>query len=61
MAERLDWVDMLCQESDHTGNQMTFEFEQAMRKLAPNSVIVADDITRNASLWDLAERPRPEL
>ena len=38
--------------SDHSYNHMMFEFEQAKRKLAPNGVVVADDISWNAPLWD---------
>jgi predicted O-methyltransferase YrrM len=56
LVDGLDTIDMFFHDSDHTYEHMTFEFEQAMRKLAPNSVIVADDIAWNASLWDFADR-----
>ena len=56
LVDRLDSIDMFFHDSDHTYAQMTFEFEQAMRKLAPASVIIADDISWNASLWDFADR-----
>ena len=58
LIDRLDAIDMFFHDSDHTYNHMMFEFDQAMRKLTPNSVIVADDISWNASLWDFADRHR---
>jgi predicted O-methyltransferase YrrM len=56
--DRLDTFDMFFHDSDHTYQHMIFEFEQAMRKLTPNGVIVADDISWNASLWDFAGKLR---
>jgi predicted O-methyltransferase YrrM len=58
LVDRLGAVDMFYHDSDHTYNHMVFEFEQAKRKLAPNSVVVADDISWNASLWDFADKYR---
>jgi len=56
LIDRLDTIDMFFHDSDHTYNHMTFELDQAVRKLAPNGVIIADDIAWNASLWDFADR-----
>lgn len=58
LVDRLDSIDMFFHDSDHTYHHMMFEFEQAMRKLSPNGVIVADDISWNESLWDFAEKHR---
>lgn len=58
LIDRLGAIDMFFHDSDHTYNHMMFEFDQAMRKLAPNSIIVADDISWNTSLWDLADTHR---
>jgi predicted O-methyltransferase YrrM len=58
LVDRLDRIDMFFHDSDHTYDHMTFEFEQAMRKLAPDGVIIADDIAWNASLWDFADKHR---
>jgi len=58
LVDRLAAIDMFFHDSDHTYGHMTFEFDQVMRKLAPNSVIVADDISWNASLWDFADKHR---
>lgn len=58
LIDRLDGIDMFFHDSDHTYNHMMFEFDQAMRKLKPNGVIVADDISWNTSLWDFADRYR---
>jgi predicted O-methyltransferase YrrM len=37
---------------------MMFEFRQAKRKLVPGGLVVADDISWNASLWDFADEFR---
>jgi predicted O-methyltransferase YrrM len=58
MVDGLSAVDMFYHDSDHSYNHMAFEFEQASRKLAPNSAVVADDISWNASLWDFADKHR---
>jgi len=58
LVDRLPSVDMFYHDSDHSYNHMAFEFEQARRKLAPVSVVVADDISWNASLWDFADKYR---
>jgi predicted O-methyltransferase YrrM len=58
LVDRLDSIDMFFHDSDHTYNHMMFEFEQAMRKLAPDGIIIADDISWNASLWDFADNYR---
>jgi predicted O-methyltransferase YrrM len=58
LIDRLGPIDMFFHDSDHTYHHMMFEFDQAMRKLAPNSVIVADDISWNTSLWDFADTHR---
>jgi predicted O-methyltransferase YrrM len=56
LVDRLDTIDMFFHDSDHTYHHMTFEFDQAMRKLAPDGVVIADDISWNESLWDFADR-----
>jgi predicted O-methyltransferase YrrM len=56
LIDRLETIDIFFHDSDHTYNHMSFEFDQAMRKLAPNGVIIADDISWNASLWDFADK-----
>jgi predicted O-methyltransferase YrrM len=58
LIDRLDSIDMFFHDSDHTYNHMMFEFDQAMRKLKAHGVIVADDISWNASLWDFADKHR---
>jgi predicted O-methyltransferase YrrM len=55
LVDRVDRIDMFFHDSDHTYHHMMFEFEQAMRKLVPGGVILADDIAWNASLWDFAD------
>jgi predicted O-methyltransferase YrrM len=55
LVERLPAIDMFYHDSDHTYNHMMFEFRQAKRKLVPGGLIVADDISWNASLWDFAD------
>lgn len=55
LIERLPAVDMFYHDSDHTYNHMMFEFLQAKRKLVPGGLVVADDISWNAALWDFAD------
>jgi predicted O-methyltransferase YrrM len=55
LVDKLDRIDLFFHDSDHTYNHMMFEFNEAMRKLTPGGVILADDISWNASLWDFAE------
>ena len=56
LIDRLDRIDLFFHDSDHTYQQMMFEFEQALRKLAPNGLIIADDVSWNASLRDFADK-----
>jgi predicted O-methyltransferase YrrM len=42
-------------DSDHTYDHMMFEFRHALRKLTPGGLIVADDISWNAAMWDFAD------
>jgi predicted O-methyltransferase YrrM len=58
LVDTMDRIDMFFHDSDHTYHHMMFEFEQAMRKLVPGGVILADDIAWNASLWDFADARR---
>ena len=55
LMDRLDRIDLFFHDSDHSYAHMMFEYEQAMRKLAAGGVILADDISWNASLWDYAD------
>jgi len=55
LVERLPTIDMFYHDSDHTYNHMMFEFREAKRKLAPGGLVVADDISWNAALWDFAD------
>jgi predicted O-methyltransferase YrrM len=55
LIDRLPAVDMFFHDSDHNYNHMIFEFREAKRKLASGGLLVADDISWNASIWDFAE------
>jgi predicted O-methyltransferase YrrM len=55
LVDRVDRIDLFFHDSDHTYNHMMFEFNEVMRKLVPGGVIIADDISWNASLWDFAD------
>lgn len=55
LIDEVDTIDMFYHDSDHTYDHMMFEFREAMRKLRPGGLIVGDDISWNASLWDLAD------
>lgn len=55
LLERLGKIDMFYHDSDHTYDHMMFEFSEAKKYLAKHGVIVSDDISWNASLWDFAD------
>jgi predicted O-methyltransferase YrrM len=55
LIDSLPEVDIFYHDSDHTYNHMMFEFREARRKIARGGLIVADDISWNAALWDFAD------
>jgi predicted O-methyltransferase YrrM len=55
MVDKLDAVDIFYHDSDHTYNHMMFEFHQAKRKLSKGGLVVGDDVSWNASVWDFAD------
>jgi SAM-dependent methyltransferase len=56
LIEKVDSVDLFYHDSDHTYDHMMFEFREAKRKLKPGGLIVGDDISWNASVWDFADQ-----
>jgi predicted O-methyltransferase YrrM len=56
MIDQVDSVDLFYHDSNHTYDHMMFEFRQAKRKLNPGGLIVGDDISWNASVWDFADQ-----
>jgi predicted O-methyltransferase YrrM len=56
MIDKLDSIDLFYHDSDHTYDHMMFEFREAKRKLRPGGLIVGDDISWNASVWDFADQ-----
>jgi len=55
LLKKLGKVDMFYHDSDHTYDHMMFEFKEAKSYLTKDGVIVSDDISWNASLWDFAD------
>jgi predicted O-methyltransferase YrrM len=55
LVDRLDSIDFFYHDSDHTYDHMMFEFRQAKRKLKKGGLVVSDDVSWNASLWDFAD------
>jgi predicted O-methyltransferase YrrM len=55
MVDKLDAIDFFYHDSDHTYNHMMFEFHQAKRKLNKGGLVVGDDVSWNASVWDFAD------
>ena len=55
MVDKVDAIDFFYHDSDHTYDHMMFEFREAKRKLTSGGLIVGDDISWNASLWDFAD------
>jgi len=58
LVDRLDAIDLFFHDSDHTYDHMMFEFTEAKCKLEPGGLIVSDDVSWNASLWDFADEFR---
>lgn len=56
LVDELPAIDMFYHDSDHTYNHMMFEFKEAKRKLTPGGLIIGDDISWNASVWDFADQ-----
>jgi predicted O-methyltransferase YrrM len=55
MVDKVDSIDFFYHDSDHSYNHMMFEFHQAKRKLNKGGLVVGDDVSWNASLWDFAD------
>jgi predicted O-methyltransferase YrrM len=55
LVDGMPTIDMFYHDSDHTYNHMMFEFREAKRKIVPGGLIVADDISWNAALWNFAD------
>jgi predicted O-methyltransferase YrrM len=56
MVDKVNSIDLFYHDSDHTYDHMMFEFREAKRKLRPGGLIVGDDISWNASVWDFADQ-----
>lgn len=56
LVDQLASIDMFYHDSDHTYEHMMFEFHEVKRKLTPGGLIVGDDISWNASVWDFADK-----
>ena len=56
MVDKVDAIDFFYHDSDHTYDHMMFEFGEAKRKLTKGGLIVGDDVSWNASVWDFADR-----
>jgi predicted O-methyltransferase YrrM len=55
LVDELGSIDLFYHDSDHTYDHMMFEFQQAKRKLNRGGLIVGDDVSWNASVWDFAD------
>jgi predicted O-methyltransferase YrrM len=55
MVDKVDSIDFFYHDSDHTYNHMMFEFHEAKRKLNKGGLVVGDDVSWNASMWDFAD------
>ena len=56
MVDKVNSVDLFYHDSDHTYDHMMFEFREAKRKLKAGGLIVGDDVSWNASVWDFADQ-----
>jgi predicted O-methyltransferase YrrM len=55
MVDKIESIGFFYHDSDHGYNHMMFEFQQAKRKLDRGGLVVNDDVSWNASLWDFAD------
>lgn len=55
MVDKVDPIDLFYHDSNHTYDHMTFEFHEVKRKLRSGGLVVADNISWNASVWDFAD------
>jgi predicted O-methyltransferase YrrM len=55
LVDEVTSIDLFFHDSDHTYDHMMFEFREAKRKLNVGGLMVADDVSWNASLWDFAD------
>ena len=55
MVDKVDSIDFFYHDSDHTYNHMMFEFHEAKHRLNKGGLVVGDDVSWNASLWDFAD------
>jgi predicted O-methyltransferase YrrM len=55
MIDEVDSIDFFFHDSDHTYDHMMFEFRQVKRKLTKGGLLVSDDVSWNASVWDFAD------
>jgi predicted O-methyltransferase YrrM len=55
LVDKVGSIDLFYHDSDHTYDHMMFEFGEAKRKLKPGGLIVGDDVSWNASVWDFAD------
>jgi predicted O-methyltransferase YrrM len=56
LVDAVESIDFFFHDSDHTYDHMTFEFHEVKRKLAKGGLLVSDDVSWNASLWDFADQ-----
>jgi predicted O-methyltransferase YrrM len=55
MVDDVDSIDFFFHDSDHTYDHMMFEFRQVKSKLTKGGLLVSDDVSWNASVWDFAD------
>ena len=58
MVDEVDTIDFFFHDSDHTYHHMMFEFHEVKRKLTKGGLLVSDDVSWNASVWDFADEFR---
>jgi predicted O-methyltransferase YrrM len=51
VLESLGRIDVFLHDSDHSYEHMTFEFEQALARLAPRALLMSDDVHLHGA-WD---------
>ena len=61
LLSRLCPIDIFIHDSDHTYEQMQFEFEQSYAHLRPEGLLISDDISFNSAFDDFVATHHPAL
>jgi hypothetical protein len=56
LLERLGQIDIFCHDSEHTYENMMFEYKTAFPYIRKGGILISDDITYNSSFYDFVSK-----